>query len=178
MNVKTAKILLVISAVLLGAGVSMPCLRITPSLTGNFDSVISAVTGSDFNKPQEKSVIDILGMLLSDRELFLFGLILIFSVLFPTAKIALYLLSARSLEQPGLNMDSVLKITDKVSKFSMTDVFVISLLLVSLKSSPNIKVEVMAGTYFFAASVLVTFVAQLIISKLKPSGHLAHLVER
>lgn len=86
-------------------------------------------------------------------EWFLFGLILAFSVLFPLLKL---LMLGAALNLPGDRHHGPLHWLTAVGKWSMLDVFVVALLVVSLKLRGLASVEVQPGAYAFAASVLLT----------------------
>jgi paraquat-inducible protein A len=86
-------------------------------------------------------------------EWFLFGLILVFSVLFPLLKL---LLLGAALNLPGDRQHGPLHWLTLVGKWSMLDVFVVALLVVSVKLRGLAAVEVQPGAYAFAASVLLT----------------------
>lgn len=86
-------------------------------------------------------------------EWFLFLLIGVFSVLFPIAK--LFLLGA-ALNLPGDKHHGPLSWLEAAGKWSMLDVFVVALLVVSVKLKGLATVEVHFGAYAFAVSVLLT----------------------
>jgi paraquat-inducible protein A len=96
----------------------------------------------------------------------LLGIVLLFlSILFPLAKIAaLLVLWYRSLtpadETRWLHRLSV------TGKWSMADVFVISLMVVAAKLGDLVTVDVRAGVYFFGASAILTMLIAMRISKL------------
>ena len=112
------------------------------------------------------SLVSGLGELLAHGQFFLFLIILAFSILFPITKmvllgfIAFYDVDATARERQ-------LKWLTTFGKWSMLDVFVIALLVVSLKLGDLVNVQIHAGLYFFAASVLLTMVLTHILKKAK-----------
>ena len=96
--------------------------------------------------------------LLSDGHLFLFLIIFLFSIAFPTAK--LFLLY-RLWYQP-LNPTAATKLTHFLAvtgKWSMLDVLVVGMLVVILKLRDLVTVTVDFGVFFFATSVILTMIA-------------------
>lgn len=84
---------------------------------------------------------------------FLFLLILVFSVLLPLTKLSV-LIHVRWLrpQRPALRLRWV----ERLAKWSMLDVFVVALLVVSVKLRFVSQIEIRYGLYAFAASVLLT----------------------
>ena len=84
-------------------------------------------------------------------------ILFVFSVLFPLWKLFTYL---RFLRPNAPNKGRSLTLAIKLGKYSMLDVFVIAVLVVGVKGLPGgSRVELNAGIYFFAASVLLSMVA-------------------
>lgn len=94
--------------------------------------------------------------LFAQKEWFLFFIIAIFSLCIPVIKIASLLLILNIEYKKGSFLDKALHIIETFGKWSMLDVFVVALLLVSVKLGVLAKVEVHYGLYVFAASVLLT----------------------
>jgi paraquat-inducible protein A len=90
------------------------------------------------------------------REWFLFTVIAVFSLCIPVIKIAGLVLILNVEYQKNSLLDKTLHIIEIVGKWSMLDVFVVALLLVSVKLGVLAKVDVHYGLYAFAASVLLT----------------------
>ena len=86
----------------------------------------------------------------------MFFIIAIFSLCIPVIKIASLLLILNVEYKKGSFLDKSLHIIETFGKWSMLDVFVVALLLVSVKLGVLAKVEVHYGLYVFAASVLLT----------------------
>ncbi len=104
--------------------------------------------------------------LFEQKEWFLFTVIALFSLCVPIIKIASLVLIL-NLEYPKNSMlDKTLKVIETIGKWSMLDVFVVALLLVSVKLGVLAKVDVHYGLSIFAASVLLTMGLSLWIHKL------------
>ncbi len=104
--------------------------------------------------------------LFEQKEWFLFIVIALFSLCVPIIKIASLVLIL-NLEYPKNSiLDKTLKVIETIGKWSMLDVFVVALLLVSVKLGVLAKVDVHYGLSVFAASVLLTMGLSLWIHKL------------
>ena len=90
------------------------------------------------------------------KEWFLFYVIAVFSLCIPVIKIAGLVLILNMEYAKNSFLDKTLHIIELVGKWSMLDVFVVALLLVSVKLGVLAKVEVHYGLYAFATSVLIT----------------------
>ncbi|MCK5896913.1 MAG: paraquat-inducible protein A [Cocleimonas sp.] len=91
-----------------------------------------------------------------DKEWFLFIIIALFSLCVPVIKIANLLLILNAGYSRGSILDKSLQIIEIIGKWSMLDVFVVALLIVSVKLRALAKVEVHYGLYAFATAVLLT----------------------
>ena len=94
--------------------------------------------------------------LFTQKEWFLFFVIAIFSLCIPIIKIASLVLILNLEYKKGSFLDKTLHVIETLGKWSMLDVFVVALLLVSVKLGVLAKVDVHYGLYVFAASVLLT----------------------
>ena len=90
------------------------------------------------------------------KEWFLFYVIAIFSLCIPVIKIAGLVLILNVEYAKNSFLDKALHIIEVVGKWSMLDVFVVALLLVSVKLGVLAKVEVHYGLFAFATAVLIT----------------------
>ena len=90
------------------------------------------------------------------KEWFLFTVIAVFSLCIPVIKIAGLVLILNVEYQKNSFLDKTLHVIEIVGKWSMLDVFVVALLLVSVKLGVLAKVDVHYGLYAFTASVLLT----------------------
>jgi len=96
--------------------------------------------------------------LLENRELFLFLLIFTFSLAFPLCKFFLsfsYVFNRPSAQE--LRLRKIRKIS-AVGKWSMADVFVISVLASTIKVGGFAHVRIEIGLLFFAVSVLLSLI--------------------
>ena len=90
------------------------------------------------------------------KEWFLFIVIAVFSLCIPVIKIAGLVLILNMEYAKNSFLDKSLHVIEIVGKWSMLDVFVVALLLVSVKLGVLAKVDVHHGLYAFATSVLIT----------------------
>jgi paraquat-inducible protein A len=99
--------------------------------------------------------------LFEERELFLFGILLVFTVIFPFVKItALLVLWLK----PGLTLPQMARVHDFVAhlgKWSMLDVFVVAVLVVLIRSGGLAEIKAQDGLFLFCASVMLTQIASL-----------------
>ena len=133
-------LLLLASLILLVIGITAPLLTIIKfSFIENTVSLLSTVE-----------------QFYAEKEWFLFIIIATFSLCVPVIKIASLLLILNVDYSRGSLLDKSLQVIETVGKWSMLDVFVVALLLVSVKLGALAKVEVHYGLYAFATSVLLT----------------------
>jgi paraquat-inducible protein A len=143
-------LLLLVSLATLIIGVTAPLLTLEKLyFFENTVSLLTTVTG-----------------LFAQKEWFLFFIIAIFSLCIPIIKIASLVLILNVEYKKGSFLDKALHVIETLGKWSMLDVFVVALLLVSVKLGVLAKVEVHYGLYAFAASVLLTMGLSLWIYRL------------
>ncbi|MEO1191775.1 MAG: paraquat-inducible protein A [Pseudomonadota bacterium] len=101
----------------------------------------------------EVSILDSVWRLLTSGEIFLFVVILLFSIVFPLAKLgmAFYLWFLAPVTRPGFL--KTLHWIELLGKWSMLDVFVVALIVVALQISIVSDVSVHAGIYLFTLAV-------------------------
>jgi len=102
------------------------------------------------------SLFSTITQLYAQHEWFLFLVIAIFSLCVPIIKITSLVLILNVDYNKGSFLDKALHVIEVIGKWSMLDVFVVALLLVSVKLGVLAKVQVHYGLYAFAASVLLT----------------------
>ena len=102
------------------------------------------------------SLISTIQTLYYDNDWLLFSVITLFSLCIPVIKIVSLLLITNVDFEPGSFLDKTLTVIETLGKWSMLDVFVVALLLVSVKLGALAKVEVHYGLYIFAFSVILT----------------------
>jgi len=131
--------LLLISAIALAMGLTMPIITIEKFVL--FENTFSVLSG--------------IQQLLNEGKYFLFLIIAGFSVLLPILK--LYVLIRLVLPNGhGAQMQKYLHLMHLYGKWSMLDVFVVAILVVSVKLGAIASVQMQPGLYAFAGAVLLT----------------------
>jgi len=102
------------------------------------------------------SIVSGLVQLFEEGKVFLFVIILLFSVVLPFVKLAVLfrLLSSRTNSNEALHR--YLHLMHQYGKWSMLDVFVVALLVVAVKLGAVASVETHYGLYAFGSAVLLT----------------------
>ncbi len=100
------------------------------------------------------SLMSALADLWREGQYALFAIIAIFSVLFPLIKIGLLFYLQFSTRLWQSQHEKLIHGLDVVGKWSMLDVFVVAILLVSIKLGPMADVTVHYGIYLFAAAII------------------------
>ncbi len=115
------------------------------------------------------SILSILSALYETDEIFLAGIIFVFSVVFPAIKL-LYIALAGTLNtfDPG-RRSRWFKRIEWLGKWSMLDVLVLALLIFYAKSTELADAVALPGIYFFAASVIMTMLAYSLIDREGPT---------
>lgn len=146
---------------LLGAGLFGPCMTVTPRL-GSLDDLGRWLGLVD--QPRTYSVATGILQLLSGGNAAVGVVLLVFSALFPVAKLVILraaLADARRGEPAGRAHD----LAARFGRFSMADVFVLALVVVVSKSFPGgTTVDVRWGAFVFAAAALLSLVLAARIS--------------
>jgi len=117
------------------------------------------------------SLLSTIRQLFAEGEWFLFIIVGLFSLCVPLLKITSLLLILNVNYVKGSFLDRALYIIEIIGKWSMLDVFVVALLLVSVKLGALAKVEVHYGLYAFALSVLLTIGLSYWINHLSKVRH-------
>lgn len=133
-------LMLVLSLALFLAGLFRPFTRITKLWL--FDNDVSVYQG--------------LIALFKEQEIFLFGILLIFTVIFPFVKISALLTLWLT---PGLKAQTMSRVhgfVSNLSKWSMLDVFVVAVLVVLIRSGGLARIKAQDGLLLFCASVVLT----------------------
>ena len=110
----------------------------------------------------------VFGICLQEGELFIGGVILLFSVAFPVAKLAAIIRAVHlGPEASGRH----LKMVESLGKWSMVDVFVIASLVICFKGFPGgTHIQVQWGIYVFAVSMVLTMLATWALKRALTSG--------
>ncbi len=104
-----------------------------------------------------------LGVLWADDQYFLFAVLGVFSVLFPTAKLLVALAVAWRLDAPDPRRARLIAVMDGLAKWSMLDVLVVAIIVAALNLTVIGGVAVHPGLYLFALSVILS---KLLIGRL------------
>jgi paraquat-inducible protein A len=105
------------------------------------------------------SLASIIAALYRAGELFLAGVIVLFSIVFPVFKLV-YIAAAGTLaNSPAARRNRLLQRISWLGKWSMLDVLVLALLIFYAKSTALADAVALPGIYFFAASVALTMIA-------------------
>ena len=153
------------AAVLLGAGLAGPCMSVEPAF-GEFDGWVRLLK-PDLARPTHYSVVGGITAIVRNGSVFLGLLLLAFSVIFPTAKLAVMAAAASALSQ-GYPAGFLMKLAHHAGKFSMLDVFVVGLIVLAIKGLPGgSRVTLGWGVAAFAASVVLSMVAAIVIQRLE-----------
>ena len=115
-----------------------------------------------------KDEIDLFGSIVffyKQREWFVGTLILVFTFIFPTLK---YIVLGASF---FIKFNSVQKLLDVISKWSMLDVYIVAILIVNFKmDSKIISMRIESGLFFFSASVLLSMLVASLVKKLRSTS--------
>ena len=143
--------LLVMTLLLFIAGVSLPILTITKLLV--VSNEVSILTG--------------LLQLLEEQQYLIFIVVFLFSLVLPLLKLYyLFLLSARKAVE-NQTYSKYLHLMHRYGRWSMLDVFVIAILIMTVKLGALASVEIESGMYFFTAAVLLLMIITSVMVKLE-----------
>lgn len=121
---------------------------------------------------EEVTIMEAATRLYRDGFLFLALLVFVFAVVFPALKLLVlgraWYLAAGSLG--GANIDGVLKVFDHMGKWSMLDVFIVAVIVVSTQSSMVADAQLHPGLYLFAASILISMSAMFDLRSYRKKG--------
>lgn len=168
-NLLKAQVLL--SLGLLTAGLLLPCIKVDPRM-GDYTGLIKAFNPTVLEST-ELSIASGIMKLLSSGEFFIGIIILVFSVLFPYAKLAVLWNAAINITDHG--DDPRVALAGKLGKYSMLDVLVMALLVLCLKGLPgDSSVSLRVGAYLFCVSILISMFVPFQIEKLKKVNNKPH----
>lgn len=112
------------------------------------------------------SLTSAVSQLFQKKEWVLFIVIGLFSLCLPFIKITSLMAILHIPHQGNSFLDKLLRWLEHFGKWSMLDVFVVALLLVSVKLGALAKVTVHYGVYVFAGSVILTMIVSFWIDRL------------
>jgi len=139
-EVKRLRVILGITVILLGVGLVAPIITLNKFvLIENTFSVLGGVIE-----------------LFREGRFFLFIVIAGFSIVLPLLKIAVLIRLLGAKENKVVNLDKYLHWMHLYGKWSMLDVFVVAVLVVSVKLGAIASVEMRYGLYAFAAAVVLS----------------------
>lgn len=144
---KLAAVLAILAGATLAMGFSQPFMTMEKLGTRNTFSLVGGVME-----------------LIERGNVFIGAVLLIFSVIFPVAKIAALLLATSAMVPLSTRVRHLLhRAADLTGKYSMLDVLVIAVIIVLVKFNGLAKVEARAGTLWFCAAVLLSLLAGLFV---------------
>ncbi len=111
------------------------------------------------------SIVGAIDELARSGEYLLALVILLFSVVFPTIKIfvADYIWRARNVEHRSVQ--KAVKLIDFLGKWSMLDVFIVGMIVISAKSSGMANATSQPGMYYFGASVICSMLGVILLKR-------------
>ena len=158
--------LLSLSAVALGLGLVGPCMTIVPRM-GRFTGWVRALR-PDQLEPTTYSILSGIAAMREHGNAGIAAVLLGFSVVFPILKLAAMAGGAAAL-YAGQRPHHAVRLTHHLGKFSMLDVLVIGLLVLAVKGLPGgSEVRLGWGVAAFAASVLLSLLATLLLHQVRP----------
>lgn len=99
-------------------------------------------------------------------EYFLFAVLTLFTLVFPVVKLGLLTVIWLEREHDLSRVRRLHRKVEQAGRWSMLDVFVVAILIVTLKSASVAEIHIGAGLYLFTISVLATQVASAWIDRL------------
>lgn len=112
------------------------------------------------------SVVGGLITLFRSQEYFLFAILTLFTVLFPIVKLSLLWVIWLQRERNPARVRRLHHRVEGLGKWSMLDVFVVAILVVTMKSAAIGQIRISLGLYLFTFSVLFTQFATMWIQRL------------
>ena len=146
----TAPGLLVAALLLFALGIFFPFFTVTKMWV--FRNAVSVVGG--------------LITLFQEREYFLFLILTLFTLVFPTVKLSLLGVIWLEREHDLARVRRLHHRVEHLGKWSMLDVFVVAILIVTMKSAAIGQIRISIGLYLFTFSVLFTQFATMWIERL------------
>ena len=157
------QVLLAAASVLLGLGLFAPCMTLHPS-AGPLDWVMR-IFDPDFENPVTYSLLGGIRSMLTEGDVFIGVVVLLFSVVFPLWKLGVYWTAAVRLAR-GLEPGAPVRWVNQLGTWSMLDVFVLAVLVIAVKGLPgDSKVVIEWGAAAFCASVLLSIYISLHIKE-------------
>lgn len=143
-------LLLTVAFLAFGAGIFFPFFHVTKFWM--FHDAVSVVSG--------------ILALFHEGEYFLFGVLTLFTLLFPCVKLGLLAVIWVEREHNLTRVRRLHHWVEHLGKWSMLDVFVVAILVVALKSASVAELHIGSGLYLFTFSVIATQVASSLVAAL------------
>ncbi len=153
---------LLVAAGLLVAGLFLPLMRVTTFVL--FSGTVSLIT--------------VVQQLSDSGETVLAVLLFFFSVVTPLIKLIVASVAWTWFVAGGPRLHRYVRAIEAIGRWSMLDVFVVALLVVTMKVPLVSDVTVLPGIYFFGAAVLLTQVISLRIGVLARRAEVAAKIAR
>ncbi len=109
------------------------------------------------------SILSILSALWAGGEIFLAGIVLVFSILFPALKLVYIAMAGTLVTCDPAQRGRWFRRIGWLGKWSMLDVLILALLVFYAKATEFADATTLPGVYFFAASVFLTMIAYSLI---------------
>jgi paraquat-inducible protein A len=146
----------------LAVGLTAPCMTIVSRMGEATDLVRELGLLAE---PESYSVLTGIGALFNNGDIAIGVLLSVFSVLFPFAKLVVVRLTLGPAGVPR----RLLAVTAILSKYSMTDVFVIALLVIASKTLPGgSEIRLEWGTLAFATAALLSMILISAVNRAHP----------
>lgn len=156
------------AAVTLGFGLVLPSMTVTTHF-GEYDVWVRLLK-PDLNRESTYSILSGILTMLGGRSTGIGLLLLFFSVIFPTAKLAIMAMATEELSR-GRRAHWLLAVAHHTGKFSMLDVMVLALIVIAIKGmGKTTTVDLRLGVFFFAASVIGSLAASVMLHRLETRG--------
>lgn len=149
LQLRFVPVLLVLAVVLFGTGIFFPFFHVTKFWI--FDDAISVVGG--------------IATLFREGEYFLFAVLTLFTLVFPSVKLGLLGIIWAERDHDLARVRRLHGWVSALGKWSMLDVFVVAILIVTMKAAGLARIQIGVGLYLFTLSVVATQLASAWIDR-------------
>jgi len=149
-SISAVPLLLIVALVLFLTGVFFPFFHVTKFWV--FNDAVSVVGG--------------IITLFHEGEYFLFAVLTSFTLIFPTVKLGLLTVIWLEREHDLARVRRLHRKVEHAGRWSMLDVFVVAILIVTLKSAGVAEIHIGLGLYLFTFSIISTQIASAWIDRL------------
>lgn len=156
-------LLVLVSTICLGLGIFAPCFTLNPGF-GDYSPLIR-ILKPDLTHPSAFSLFSGIASIYHGGHAPLAIVVFTFSIVFPIAKLTVYWVAA--LDSPAHpHFTRIVHAAHHLGKFSMVDVFVIALLVITIKGLPGgTRVELQWGFWCFCAAVILSLLIALMLHR-------------